>query len=434
MPTERLDDELDALIIDDVERGVFKVHRRAFCDPAIFELEKERIFDRTWLYAGHESEFAKPGAYRARTIAGRNVILVRGADDKIRALFNQCTHRGTMLCREGGGEAKFFRCPYHAWTFDTTGRLTGLPMHDAYGDLDRKELNLREGGRLESYNGFLFITFAKSIEPLEQHLGGVREYIDFVADQSPAGMEVLPGTHKYVMRANWKMVVENFVDSYHFTILHHRYIQHLKDSGVATGRPGEQGKFAAGKSLGNGHAVSEHEAYASLGRLAGRWGTMLPEWTKEPVAGIKAELERRVGPERAFRISQTNRNVRVYPNLGLLDHISPVIRMITPRSVNCVDVEEWMLAPKGENAELRSVRLANNQIQVGPAGMVSADDVEVLELAQLGLSNPEQEWVDVSRGMKLRRTLPTDEHQMRGLHRFWHEKMTLGRVRHPHDI
>src|SRR5947207_14402651 len=93
----------EELIIDDRERGIFRVNRRAFTDPAILEQERREVFDRSWLYAGHESEIAEPGDFVTRKIGGRPVILVRDAAGTPRALLNTCPHRGNIVCREPAG-------------------------------------------------------------------------------------------------------------------------------------------------------------------------------------------------------------------------------------------------------------------------------------------------------------------------------------------
>ena len=430
-----LENEIDGAIIDDVETGRFMVHRRAFTDPRIFQLEQERVFNHSWLYIGHEAEIEKPGDFRLRKVAGRNVILVRSTEDsKIRGLLNTCTHRGTPVCREAAGSAKAFRCPYHAWSFDTSGALTAVPLEDAYGSSFLRKDHALKGVRVENYRGFLFATFDSKIEPLVEHLRDAKEYLDFVCDQSATGFDIMPGTHKYSYRCNWKLINENSSDNYHFTSLHHRQVQHMKDVGVEVAPSGALNLISNAKTLKNGHGVTEHQQIASFGRLAGKWGGNLPEWTRAPIEERRKDLEARVGPERAYRISETNRNTRFFPNLYVLDHISPVIRMITPIAVDYTEIQEWTIAPRGESQEMRALRLNNNSLQIGPAGFIAPEDVEVLEMTQVGLGNPEMEWCDNSRGMQARRALSSDEQQMRGMHRHWHELMTLGRVKHPVDI
>src|SRR3954454_15363382 len=129
------------LVRDDSGRGVFRVHRSAFDSPELMQLEWERIFDRVWLYVGHESELARPGDYRRRTIARRPVLFVRGGDGVIRVLLNVCRHRGAVLCRAAEGNTAQFQCFYHAWTYDNSGALVGVPDEAGYGPaFDRAEM------------------------------------------------------------------------------------------------------------------------------------------------------------------------------------------------------------------------------------------------------------------------------------------------------
>ena len=97
---------LEDMIIDDRDAGLFRVNRRAFTDPAILTAERERIFERCWIYAGHESEVPNPGDFRSRRVAGRPIILARGDDGQVRVLLNTCTHRGALVCREQTGSVR----------------------------------------------------------------------------------------------------------------------------------------------------------------------------------------------------------------------------------------------------------------------------------------------------------------------------------------
>ena len=110
--------KMQNLIVDDRARGVFRVNRRAFTDPEILEQERREVFDRSWLYAGHESEIADPGDYVTRRVGGRPLILVRDDTGAAHAFLNTCPHRGNTVCRERAGSTRLFRCFYHAWAFD----------------------------------------------------------------------------------------------------------------------------------------------------------------------------------------------------------------------------------------------------------------------------------------------------------------------------
>ena len=106
--------ETKDLIVDDGERGIFRYHRSTMTSPRILELERERIFDRCWLYLGHESEVEAPGDFRRRTVAGRPLFFARSLDGQVRVFLNTCPHRGALICRQDEGNAKIFQCFYHS--------------------------------------------------------------------------------------------------------------------------------------------------------------------------------------------------------------------------------------------------------------------------------------------------------------------------------
>ncbi|MDX1506584.1 MAG: aromatic ring-hydroxylating dioxygenase subunit alpha, partial [Spongiibacter sp.] len=249
----------DPLIIDDNDRGVFKVARRSFTSQEIFEQERDRIFQNCWLYLGHESELRNANEFVTRTVAGQNLIFVRGKDGEVRAFFNVCPHRGATVCREKKGKAKSFQCMYHGWVFKNNGEINHLSGEPAYAK-DFKEngnCNLRAVPHLDSYAGFYFVSFKEDIEPLPDYLAGAKEYLDIVADQSSAGMEIVGGTQEYSIRANWKLLVENSVDGYHAESTHATYLDYLMNTNGSLTATKLAGK---GYDLGNGHAVIEYSA------------------------------------------------------------------------------------------------------------------------------------------------------------------------------
>jgi p-cumate 2,3-dioxygenase subunit alpha len=412
----------ETLIIDNVADGLFRVNRRVFTDPHILELEAQRVFEQCWIYAGHQSEIPQAGDFRTRYVAGRPVILTRGSDGEIRVLLNTCTHRGSLVCRQPSGNSKSFQCPYHAWTFSNHGELIGLPGEDAYSEaFDRQELALATPPRLESYRGFIFISFNPTIDALVGYLAGAKEYLDLVCDQSEAGMEIVGGTQLYSMRANWKLLVENSMDGYHAPVTHQRYFEFLVEMGVDSRAMRRTG---AGKSLGNGHAVIE-SAPAPGGRPIAAWAPHFGEARKAELEAMQRQLEDRFGAERAYRMTQTNRNLLIFPNLIINDIMAITVRTFFPRTPDYMDITAWALAPVDERAEHRAMRLDNFLTFLGPGGFATPDDVEMLEACQMGFANREVQWSDISRGMQREHPLPNDELQMRAFWRQWHELITL---------
>ena len=110
-----------------------EVHRDCYVDAEVFALEMERLFANTWIYVGHASQVPKPGDFYTTTIGDQSVVMVRHTDHSIRVLHNRCAHRAVQVAPEGcGNTGKFFRCPYHAWTYKTDGSLLSIPLKKGY--------------------------------------------------------------------------------------------------------------------------------------------------------------------------------------------------------------------------------------------------------------------------------------------------------------
>jgi len=415
-------------IIDDRDRHVFRLNRRVLVDPDILERERRRIFDRAWIYVGHESEIAKPGDFRTRHVAGRPIIFCRDSHGSVRAYLNTCRHRAAMVCRERQGNASRFTCVYHGWNYAIDGRLIRVPGRESYGPAFREaDFPLVDVPRLDSYRGFWFLAFGAVASPLAENLAGAREYIDLVVDQSPTGeMEIIAGTQEYDIRANWKLLVENSFDDYHLAATHSTYLEYMRDSGVNVTVPRGllMPAHGIGKSLGNGHAVVDNINFR--GRPVAAWIPLYGEEAKAEIAAIRAELVARLGEARAKRVADTNRNLVVFPNLVINDGSSVTVRTFVPVSVDRMRVTAWALGPKGESESARARRLDSFLTFYGPGGLATPDDVEALEMVQAGLSTcHEVPWSEMSRGMnKEGDQLNTDELHLRTFWRHWNALMT----------
>jgi p-cumate 2,3-dioxygenase subunit alpha len=421
----------DSYLQTNEQGGVFRVQREAFLDPDVLTVERERIFDRSWLYLGHESEVAEPGDFRTRELARRRIVFIRGKDRVVRALINACTHRGAEVCRERRGNAKSFQCFYHGWTFGNDGRLIGVPGEEAYASgFSRERLGLREAPRLESYRGFYFVSFDPEIVPLRDYLAGAREYLDLIVDQSELGMEIVGGTQSYAINANWKLLVENSYDGYHGVITHARYFKWLQSSG-AVGLP-SGAKWNRARDLGNGHACVEYTTF--WGRPIAHWVPSFGAEAEAEMREIRARLEERLGAERAHRIATTSRNLGIFPNLVVNDIMAITVRTFHPIEPGRMHVEAWSLAPMGEAPAHRKLRLENFLTFLGPGGFATPDDIEGLESCQRGYLATPDGWNDLSREMANPAPPIEGEHQMRAFWRHWQECIApakpLAEVRH----
>ncbi|MCH6170891.1 aromatic ring-hydroxylating oxygenase subunit alpha [Pseudonocardia alaniniphila] len=382
--------------------------------PAVLSAELERVFGRCWLYLGHESEIREPGDYVRRSVGGRPVFVVRSArTGEIHAFHNTCTHRGAVVCRRERGNSKVFQCFYHAWSFDTDGKLVGVPDREAYGGgLDFDALGLAHVARLESYRGFLFLCYDPDAVDLRTYLGEAADYLDLVIDAAADGVEIITGTHEYGMDANWKLLVENSIDGYHAAPVHDTYFKYLAELGSEP-RLTDSGRA---RDLGNGHAVVEGEA--PWGRPTARWEPIFGEQTKDVIERIRADLTARHGAERARRMADTSRNLLIYPNLIVNDIMAVTVRTFMPTASDRTEITAWQLAPLNEHPDLRRRRLDSFLTFLGPGGFATPDDIEALESCQQGFASGGVEWNDISRGMARDAQL-TDEEQMRAFWRQW---------------
>jgi p-cumate 2,3-dioxygenase alpha subunit len=425
-----MDSDIDVapLVINDPAAARFEVHRSTLVDPGILALERERIFDRCWIYVGHESELRAPGDFRTRTLCGRPVIFCRDSKSAVRVFLNTCRHRGTIVCREAEGNAKSYTCFYHGWSYNRDGELDGIPGEKDYPpSFRRAEWGLKEAPRVESYRGFVFLNFDERAVTLDHYLGRAKDYIDLVLDQSPSGkMEVIQGTQDYDIRANWKLLVENSFDDYHLITTHSTWLDYLKNAGVQMKRP-ERGQLlpshGQGVVLGNGHATTDNVNFR--GRPVAKWIPVYGEAAKPEIERIRAELVARLGEERATRVADTNRNLIVFPNLLIADGSSVTVRTWHPSAPDHMRVSAWALGPVEETPEARAIRLDAFLTFYGPGGFATPDDVEALEMVQQGIASTWKEvpWSIISRGMGKDQQLNTDEPHLRAFWTHWYDLM-----------
>ncbi len=419
---------LSKLVIEDAVRGSFRVHRSAMTSPEIHELERERIFDRCWLYVGHESEIPHPGDYRRRTVAERPLFLIRGRDGAVRIFLNTCPHRGAMVCRQDQGNADTMSCFYHGWTFSSHGDLIGVPEQSAYPEqFSRADHGLLPPPHVDSYRGMYFVNFGGDVPTLLDYLGKAREIMDLTFDSAEVlgGWEVIRGSAKYDIRANWKLMAENSVDGYHLPTVHQTYIGYMAERHKLAGAPrinnNTMYKASRGFTLNNGHG----------GIFVGIPGRPIaspsPFWTEEAVAEaaqIRERLIARYGLERGGEMADNSRLMVIFPNLAFQDtHTGFRFRQWWPKGPGLMEINQWELVPRNENEEIRAYRQEGSLAFLGPGGLATPDDVEALESCQTGFNAREFEWSDVSRGMHRDPPRSDDEIQMRGFWRQWHALM-----------
>jgi phenylpropionate dioxygenase-like ring-hydroxylating dioxygenase large terminal subunit len=203
----------------DVANG--SISREIFVDDGIYAQELERIFSRSWLFVGHESQVRRPGDFFVSRMGEESVILCRDREQKIHVFLNTCRHRGMKVCRYDEGNTPLFSCPYHAWTYSTDGKLVGVPMYSNLyeGNLDRSKWSLIEVAKMKNYKGAIWATWDAAAPSFEDYLGDARAHLDYVLDcrdGREGRSEVLCGIQKWTAPTNWKFGAENFLgDTYH---------------------------------------------------------------------------------------------------------------------------------------------------------------------------------------------------------------------------
>ena len=348
-------------------------------DPEIFELERERVFARSWVYIAHESEIPNPGDYVLRYIVDNRFIVVRDEEGQLRALLDICRHRGMQICRAESGNASHFRCPYHGWTYRNDGSLIGVPSQKAaYGDrLDKSQIGL-EQIRVEAYSGMIFGTLDSEAPPLEEWLGDIRWYLELITRRSPEGLEVIGAPQRWVVDVNWKLASENFVgDSYH-TLMTHRSMVEL---GVA---PRDARYAMYGEQI---HIPDKGHGSMVIGAPP---GAKLP-----PFWGYPEEMLERARTsyptKEQFEVARETRImlVTVFPNLSIHNPIrSPhhkyqgsvpmlTFRVWNPIGPGKIEIFSWFLVEKDAPEEFKQLSSWSYLRSFGISGTFEQDDAEI---------------------------------------------------------
>ena len=376
-----------------------RVHRDVYTDAEVFQLEMERLWARTWIYAGHTSQVPNPGDFITLDIAAQPVIMVRHTDNTVRVLLNRCAHKGTKVVYDTAGNAgKVFRCPYHAWTYRTDGTLLNVPLKEGYAP------SVQHGGmtqvQSETYRGFVFARIAKDGIGFKEYFGDSLSSIDNLADRSPEGeLEITGGCLRYLHNCNWKMFVENLNDTMHPMVAH--------ASSAGTAKRLWQDKPA---DLPKPMAIEQYVPFANDYKFFDDMGVRVYAHghsfsgvhfsihsSYSAITGYEEQMQKKHGAEKAKAILGTVRhNTVYYPSLTIKGAIQS-IRVARPLAADRTLIESWTFRLKGAPDKLLQRTVMYNRLINSPMSVVGHDDLHAYRSIQEGLAADGNEWVSLHR-------------------------------------
>jgi len=416
-----------------------RVHRDVYVDPELFQLEMERLWSRTWIYAGHESQIRNEGDYLTVDVAAQPLIVLRHGDGSVRVIVNRCAHKGTKLVAGPAGNCgKTLRCPYHAWTYRLDGSILNIPLAQGYDGTRLAESEAWRGlalvENLATYRGFIFVRLSPQGIGFRDYFGASLSSIDNLADRSPEGeLEIAGGCLRYLHNCNWKMFVENLNDTMHPMIVH--------ASSAGTAKKLWEGKPA---DLPKPMAIEQYAPFANDYKFFDDMGVRVyPHGhgfsgvnfsihsSYSSIPEYEESMKRAYGEERAKQILGTVRhNTVYYPSLTIKGAIQS-IRVARPLAADKTVIESWTFRLKGAPARLLERTVMYNRLINSPMSVVGHDDLHCYRSAQEGLAAEGNEWVSLHRNFDPAELSAgektcngTSEISMRNQFRAWREFMT----------
>jgi salicylate 5-hydroxylase large subunit len=346
-----------------------------YTDRGIYQREQERIFGgSSWCYVGLSAEIPNPGDFKRSVIGDKPVVVTRDREGGIHVLVNRCAHRGLQFCQTNFGHATELMCPYHQWTYDLHGRLIGVPFRRG---LKRQggmpaDFALEDHGlqtlQVAERHGVIFASFDAHVPPFEEYLGSsMLTYFDRVFDGR--SLRVL-GYMRQLIRSNWKLMFENIKDPYHASLLHVFLVTF--------------GLFRADQpSAVQMDATGRHAALIS--RRAQQTASDSTDEMKSFLADFKLQDPMLLTPVKEFAGDATVVMQTVWPNLIVQQQSNTLAtRQLVTRGPDTFQLVWTFFGYADDSDEMTRIRLRQANL-MGPAGLVSIDDSEMMQLSQDGV-------------------------------------------------
>ena len=389
----------------DLETGL--VSRGIFSDEEMYQRELERVFGRCWLFLGHESMLPQPGDYITNFMGEDPVIVCRDPHGKVRVFLNTCPHRGNKVCLFHSGSAKAFTCSYHGWSFNTEGKLVGVPFFNEayYGELDRDKLGLVEVPKVTSYGGMIFGNWDAGAVSLEDYFGELRWYLDnLLLREDMGGLEALPGCQRYLNIGNWKIACDNFSGDHYHTHYAHASGLRLGIGGVGEQNEAEQGRqgyfeiaLKPAHGLG-GIYTSTHQYEGDLAR-AKQMGPEIVDYVTERYRGLQERLKDT--PAKPYGFSHGN----CFPTWNWVWGSSAFAPrgcyLWHPRGPTLSEAWQWCFVERAAPRVIKeTIAVAFSRVQAA-AGIFGQDDYENFERVTENTLSPKARELSFHFGMKL---------------------------------
>ncbi len=395
----------------------------AYTDEAIYKKELDRLFYKAhWSYIGLEAEIPNAGDFKRTVIGERSVVMTRDMDGSVHVVENVCAHRGMQFCRERHGNKKELVCPYHQWNYSLKGDLQGVPFRRGVKQDGKvnggmpKEFKVEEHGltklKVATRGGVVFASFDHDVEPFEDYLGpAILSYFDRLFNGRKL---TILGYNRQRIPGNWKLMQENIKDPYHPGLLHTWFVTY--------------GLWRAdNKSELKMDAQFRHAAMISTRGTGGKQAEVT-----QGITSFKENME--IQDKRLIDIvpepwwnGPTAVMLTIFPSVIIQQQVNSVsTRHIQPNGHGSFDFVWTHFGFEDDTPEMTQRRLIQANL-FGPAGFVSADDGEVIELSQFGFEQkPSYRTVAELGGYDCEETdHMVTETLIRGMYNYWRKVMEI---------
>jgi salicylate 5-hydroxylase large subunit len=396
--------------------GSSRIPAAVYLDPTIYARELERIFyGAHWNYVGLEAEVPTTGSFKRTTIGERSVIMIRNRDGHINVLENRCAHRALRFCQERTGKVKTLICPYHQWNYNLDGKLIGVPFQrgvkgqggmPADFSLEDRRLNRL---KVATRGGVVFASFDHEVQSLDQYIGPeVLAYFDRTFNGRPL---VVQGYSRQRIGGNWKLMMENIKDPYHPGLLHTWFVT------FGLWRADNQSQLI----------MDSHGRHACM---VSRRNQVVDETVAGAASSYRANMK--LHDPRMLDVvhepwwgSPTVCMTTIFPNVIFQQQVNSLsTRQIVPQGPDQFDFIWTHFGFEEDSPEMSARRLQQANL-FGPAGLVSADDGEVIEYSQDGLRQDEAFATLCELGGT---AIENTDHMVtetliRGMYRYWRQVM-----------